>query len=308
VPDDLFPGFESRRVQTERGEVFARLGGTGPAVLLLHGYPQTHVMWRDVARLLAERSTVVVADLPGYGASFRPVPAPDHAPHSKRALAADLVQVMSALGHDQFAVAGHDRGGRVAYRMALDHRDRSHPFAVLDVVPTEEVWARADAQMALLYWHWPFLAQPAPLPERLIAGDPDAFFDLHVRALGLGRQTSRYPVELMAGYRRLLDDPTTVEAICEDYRAGATVDRAHDDADLGRRRISCPVLALWSAAGALPRLYDDVLDVWRAWADDVSGQGLPATHFLVEDQPELTADALATFLTEHLSPVPTAEL
>ena len=301
MPDDLFPGYPSRQVQTERGEVFARVGGTGPPLLLLHGYPQTHVMWHAAAPLLAERFTLVVADLPGYGASFRPVPAPDHAPHSKRALATDLVELMSALGHEQFSVAGHDRGGRVAYRMALDHRDRVRAVAVLDVVPTGEVWARADAQTALLYWHWPFLAQPAPLPERMIAGDPDAFFDLHVRALGLGRQASRYPTELMAGYRRLLDDPSTVEAICEDYRAGATIDREHDDADLGRRRISCPVLALWSAVGALPRMYGDVLEVWRPWADEVSGQGLPATHFLVEDQPELVAEALTTFLSQHLS-------
>jgi haloacetate dehalogenase len=301
VPDDLFAGFDSRRVRTERGEVFARVGGTGPAILLLHGYPQTHVMWHAAAPLLADRFTLVVADLPGYGASFRPVPAPDHAPHAKRALAADLVQLMSALGHEQFAVAGHDRGGRVAYRMALDHRDRVRAVAVLDVVPTGEVWARADAQTALLYWHWPFLAQPAPLPERLIAGDPDAFFDLHVRALGLGRQAGRYPTGLMDGYRRLLDDPGTVQAICEDYRAGATIDREHDDADLGRRRIGCPVLALWSAAGALPRLYGDVLDVWRPWADEVSGRGLPATHFLVEDQPGLVADALSEFLTPHLA-------
>ncbi len=301
MPDDLFSGFDSRRVQTDRGEVFARVGGTGPAVLLLHGYPQTHVMWRTAAPLLAERCTVVAADLPGYGASFRPVAAPDHAPHSKRALAADLVQLMSGLGHERFAVAGHDRGGRVAYRMALDHLDRVSAVAVLDVVPTGDVWARADAQLALVYWHWAFLAQPAPLPERLIGGDPGAFFDLHVRALGLGRDADRYPAELMAGYRALLDDPSVVAGICEDYRAGATIDREHDDADRGRRKISCPVLALWSAAGALPRLYGDVLDVWRPWADEVSGHGLPATHFLVEDQPELTAEALSTFLDQHLS-------
>jgi haloacetate dehalogenase len=297
----LFEGFVDHEVPTRRGVVFARVGGSGPPLLLLHGYPQTHVMWRDAGPLLADRFTVVAADLPGYGASFRPVAAPDHAPHSKRALAADLVEVMAGLGHDRFGVVGHDRGGRVAYRMALDHPDRVSAVAALDVVPTGEVWARADARTALLYWHWPFLAQPAPLPERLIAGDPDAFFDLHVRALGLGRDASRYPDALMEGYRRLLDDPGTVAAICEDYRAGATIDREHDDADLGRRRIGCPVLALWSAGGALPRLYGDVLDVWRPWAEDVSGQGLPATHFLVEDQPQLVAEALGTFLGRHLA-------
>jgi haloacetate dehalogenase len=291
-----FAGFEDHLVGTDRGDVFARVGGTGPPLLLLHGYPQTHVMWGKTATLLAERFTVVVADLPGYGRSFRPVPADDHLPHAKRVLAADLVQAMSRLGHERFSVAGHDRGGRVAYRMALDHPDRVSALSVLDVVPTGEVWGRADADLAMLYWHWAFLAQPAPLPERLIAADPDAFFDFHVRVLGLGRAVDRYPADLMAGYRALLDDASTVQAICEDYRAGATVDRAHDDADRGRRRIECPVLALWSARGALPRLYGDVLDVWRPWAEDVTGFGLDASHFLVEDEPELVAKSLAAFV------------
>ncbi|MEV4348245.1 alpha/beta hydrolase [Actinoplanes sp. NPDC049596] len=292
----MFAGFIPHGLQTARGRIFAQIAGQGPPLLLLHGYPQTHVMWHAVADLLSSRFTVVVADLPGYGASFRPVPAADHAPHSKRALAADLVQAMDLLGYEQFAVAGHDRGGRVAYRMALDHPDRVSAAAVLDVVPTGDVWARADARMALGYWHWAFLAQPAPLPERLIAADPDAFFDFHLRALGLGRAPDRYPAELMAGYRALLDDVSTVQAICEDYRAGATADRRHDDTDRGVRKIVCPLLALWSADGALPRFYGDVLDVWRPWADDLAGQAMPAGHFIVEDQPERTAAALSAFL------------
>jgi haloacetate dehalogenase len=300
----MFDGFVQHALQTARGRIFARVAGQGPPLLLLHGYPQTHVMWHAVADLLAERFTVVVADLPGYGASFRPVPGADHAAHSKRALAADLVQTMGLLGYERFAVAGHDRGGRVAYRMALDHPDRVDAAAVIDVVPTAEVWARADAQMALGYWHWAFLAQPAPLPERLIAADPAAFFDFHVRALGLGRAPNRYPAELMAGYRSLLDDASTVQAICEDYRAGATVDRLHDDADLGVRKIACPLLVLWSAEGALPRFYGDVLDVWRPWADDVTGQPMPASHFVVEDQPEATAAALSAFLLRRPSDFP----
>jgi haloacetate dehalogenase len=255
--------------------IFARVGGSGPPLLLLHGYPQTHLMWHAAAPRLADRFTVVAADLAGYGASFRPTPAPDHAPPSKRALAADQVQAMAALGHERFAVAGHDRGGRVAYRMALDHPDRVSAAAVLDVVPTGEVWSRADARLALVYWHWSFLAQPAPLPELLIAADPDAFFDLHVRALGLGGEPDRYPADLMAAYRRLLDDPSTVAAICEDYRAGASLDRDHDDADLGTRRIECPLLALWSERGALPRLYGDVLEVWRPLcSEDARSYGL----------------------------------
>jgi haloacetate dehalogenase len=300
----MFAGFAEHAVPTGRGTVFARVGGSGPPLLLLHGYPQTHLMWHAAAPVLAQRFTVVAADLPGYGASFRPVPTPDHAAHSKRALAADLVAAMAGLGHDSFAVAGHDRGGRVAYRMALDHPDRVTAAAALDVVPTGEVWARADAAMALGYWHWAFLAQPAPLPERLIGADPDAFFDLHVRALGLGRAPDRYPADLMAAYRDLLDDAGTVEAICEDYRAGAGVDRDHDDADRGRRRIECPLLVLWSAPGALPRFYGDVLDVWRPWARDVTGQGLDASHFLVEDRPEQVAGLLSDFVQRSVVTAP----
>lgn len=292
----MFDGFVDYQLPTDRGRVFVRVGGSGPALLLLHGYPQTHLMWHSAAPLLTDHFTVVVADLPGYGASFRPTPAPDHVPHSKRSLAADLVQAMTELGHDRFAVAGHDRGGRVAYRMALDHRERVSAVAVLDVIPTGEVWARADADLALTYWHWAFLAQPAPLPERLIAADPGAFFDYHVRALGIGHAADRYPAPLIKAYRALLDDPTTVEAICEDYRAGAAIDRDHDDADLGAHRIECPLLALWSARGALPRLYGDVLDIWRRWADNVSGRGLDASHFLVEDEPEAVVQDLRAFL------------
>ena len=201
-------------------------------------------MWHAAAPLLAERFTVVATDLSGYGESLRPVPAADHAPHSKRALALDQIQAMASLGHERFAVAGHDRGGRVAYRMALDHPDRVSALAVLDIVPTAEVWARADDRLALVYWHWGFLAQPAPLPERLIAGDADAYFDHHLRSIGLGREPGRYPEPVIAAYRAQLEDATAVQAICEDYRAGATIDRQLDEADRGRL-IDCP------GAGAL---------------------------------------------------------
>lgn len=293
----MFEGFTDRQVATDRGEVAVSVGGSGPPVLLLHGYPQTRLMWAAVAGRLTDRYTVVAADLPGYGDSFRPDPAPDHVPHCKRVLAVDLLQAMAALGHKRFAVCGHDRGGRIAYRMALDHPDRVSAAAVLDVVPTGEVWSRADAQLSLLYWHWAFLAQPAPLPERMIGADPDAFFDLHVRRLGLGRAPGRYPPEVMAAYRRVLDDPGVVEAICEDYRAGAGVDREHDEADRQRqRRITCPLLVLWSSSGALPRLYGDVLDVWRSWAGDVRGSGVDGSHFLAEDQPDDVADQLRELL------------
>jgi len=240
----------------------------------------------------------VAADLAGYGASFRPAPASDHAPHGKREMAADQVEAMAALGFERFAVAGHDRGGRVAYRMALDRPERVERLAVLDIVPTGEVWRRADGDFARGYWHWSFLSLPAPLPERLIGGDPQAYFDLHVRAgLGLGTAPGRYPAEVLAAYRRALDDPAAVEAMCEDYRAGASVDAERDDADAAAgRRIACPVLVLWAARGALPRFYGDVLGVWRPWAPDVRGAAIDGTHFFPEDRPEETAAALLSFL------------
>jgi haloacetate dehalogenase len=293
-----FPGFEARALPTSRGAVHALVGGEGPPVLLLHGYPQSSLMWRAVAPLLAGRHTVVAADLAGYGASFRPTPTPDHAAHGKRAMATDQVEAMAALGFERFAVAGHDRGGRVAYRMALDHPERVERATVIDIVPTGEVWARADRGFAQGYWHWAFLALPAPLPERLIAGDPQAFFDFHVRAgMGLGAAPGRYPDDVMDAYRRVLDDPGALQAMCEDYRAGATVDAQDDDADrAGGRGIACPVQVLWSARAALPRFYGDVLEVWRPWAPDVRGTAIDASHFVAEDAPEATADALLAFL------------
>ena len=252
-------------------------------------------MWHSVAPTLAERFSVVAADLPGYGESFRPPVTEDHASHSKRALAADLVAAMSELGYGSFAVAGHDRGGRVAYRMALDHPTLITRLAVLDIVPTGEIWSRADAGFALGYWHWPFLAQPPPLPERLILGDPDGFW-LAVERMGI-KSDERYPEQVVAAYRAQCTDPATVEAMCEDYRAGATIDRQLDDADRGHRTIGCPVLALWGGAGSLPRFYDDPLELWRVYAPQLRGHAVDgASHFLVEDAPDLLASELGEFL------------
>jgi haloacetate dehalogenase len=289
----LFDEFAQQELACERGDIFARVGGSGPPLLLLHGYPETHLMWHGVAPLLVDRGfTVVVADLPGYGDSLRPAPGDDHVPHSKRAMALDLVQAMSELGFDRFAVAGHDRGGRVAYRMALDRPATVTALAVLDIVPTAEVWMRTDFTSAVGYWHWSFLAQPAPLPERLILGDPEAWFDFHVRRMGIGDDRTRYPAEVVEAYRRQLLDPSAVQGMCEDYRAGSTIDRELDEADRGRR-IDCPTLALWGTQGALPRFYGDVLAVWGEWASDLRGRGVEASHFLAEDAPEEVAGELA---------------
>ena len=294
----MFEGFEELDLESERGRIHARVGGTGPPLLALHGYPETHLMWHGCAGELAQRFTVVAADLPGYGDSHRPEPASDHMPHSKRAMGADLLQAMAALGHTRFAIAGHDRGGRVAYRMALDHPDAVSSLAVLDIVPTAEVWARADARLALAYWHWGFLAQPAPLPERLIGSDPNGYYEHHVRRMGIGENPGMYPKSILDAYRRQLRDPAVVEAICEDYRAGATIDRELDEADRSAgHRIEAPLLTLWGSRGALPLLYDDVTAIWRDWAPAAQGGEVDATHFLVEDQPGELAARLAGFLS-----------
>ena len=291
----LFEAFEAADIRTPRGRIRAMIGGTGPPLLLLHGFPETHLMWHAVASALRERFTVIAADLPGYGESFRPPPSADHQAHSKRALAADLVAAMSGLGHLTFAVAGHHRGGRVAYRMALDHPASVARLAVLDIVPTGEIWSRADAAFATGYWHWSFLAQPAPLPERLILGDPDAFWIMAER-LGI-KSDERYPQAVVAAYRAQCADPATVEAMCEDYRAGATIDRRHDEDDRGRRTIGCSMLSLWGGDGALPRLYDDPLELWRVSAPQIRGLAVPgASHFLVEDAPDEIAGQLVEFL------------
>ena len=287
--------FETLRIETAGASVFARVGGCGPPLLLLHGFPQNHLMWRDVAPLLAQRFTVVCADLPGYGASGCPDSAHDHAPSSKRAMARDMATAMAQLGFRRFSVAGHDRGGRVAYRLALEHAERVQRLAVLDIVPVGTAWARADARLALGYWPWSLLAQPAPLPERLIAAAPDAFVDAALG--GWGSPADAFPPHVRRAY--VEDLRRNAHSVCEEYRAAAALDRAHDDADLAAgRRIRCPVLALWSAAGPLSSWYADdggPLGCWRAWCEDVRGEALEGGHFFPEELPERTADLLGAF-------------
>ena len=291
--------FQTTVIETGEAKILVRHAGAGPAVLLLHGFPETHLMWRSVAPLLARAFTVVCADLRGYGASGCPPSAPDHAPYAKRAMARDMVTVMERLGFPQFWVVGHDRGGRVAYRMALDHPARLERLAVLDILPTETTWERADARLALAYWPWSLLAQPEPLPERLLAAAPEAIVD---DALGSwGSPPAAFPADVRARYVQALRDPAHAHAICEEYRAAATLDREHDRADRAAgRRIACPVLALWGAGGALDTWYLDAggpLALWSAWAPRVEGRAIRAGHFFPEECPEETAAALTRFLT-----------
>jgi haloacetate dehalogenase len=292
--DDLFPGFRTERVGAAETEIHARVGGAGPPVLLLHGYPQTHACWHRVAPLLARRFTVVCPDLRGYGESGRPPSDAGHAAYAKRAMARDQLEAMARLGFDRFAVVGHDRGARVAYRMALDHPERVTRLAVLDIVPTVETWARMDHRAALDSYHWLFLAQPFDLPERLIGADPDYF--LRWTLASWAEPGAAFDPRALAAYGRAFRDPAVIHATCEDYRAGATVDLEADAADRGRRRIACPVLALWGAARPQARPWDP-LAIWREWAVDVQGEPLRCGHFLPEEAPADVGAALDRFLS-----------
>jgi haloacetate dehalogenase len=297
----MFVGFESSLVETGEAAIFIRRMGTGRPLLLLHGFPQTHLMWHRVAPLLAENFTVICADLRGYGSSGKPPSRADHAPYAKRAMALDMVRVMENQGFSRFFVAGHDRGGRVAYRLALDHAGKVGRLAVLDIIPTGEAFRRADARFALAFWPWSLLSQPEPLPERLIAADPEAVVDDALS--GWGSEWAVFPPEVRAAYIDALSDGASVHAICEEYRAAATIDLAHDHADRkAGRRITCPVLALWSSASALDNWYTDEggpLGIWRSWANEVSGRALAGGHFFPEQNPIETADALRRFFLER---------
>lgn len=298
TPSDI-AGFEAASIPTAAGEIFVRHAGSGSPVLLLRGFPETGAMWREIAPMLARDHRVVVADLPGYGRSDPPPDGDGHIAMAKRSMATTLAAAMAELGHARFVVVGHDRGGRVAYRAALDHPGVVTRVAVLDVVPTYDVWARADARLARGFWPFSLLAQPAPLPERLILGDPQAVVDDALAQWGTPPAT--FPADLRAAYLDALTDPAHVHAICEEYRAAATIDCAHDAADRAAgRRIACPLLALWSGSGALGTWYDDAggpIGLWRDWAEDVRGHAVAGGHFFPEEYPQATATVLSDFLS-----------
>jgi len=286
-----FDGFKLSQIEVGEVSLRVRRGGSGPPLLLLHGYPETHMMWREVAAKLAEDFTVVAPDLRGYGKSTAPADSEDHETYSKRAMARDAVALMRHFGFERFDVAGHDRGGRVGYRLALDHPQAVRRLTVLDIIPTGEVWARADRRFALGYWHWSFLVQHNA--EALIAPDPELFF---FRAQFRSLLTDF--AEAYADYLDCAKDPKTIHAMCEDYRAGATYDRLADEADKAAgRTIACPVQVLWGKKGALEAWYD-TLAVWGAWASDLRGEAIDCGHFLPEEKPAETLAALRSFHAE----------
>jgi haloacetate dehalogenase len=293
----MFEDFDQFEITTSGTTIRGRRGGSGPPVLLLHGIPETHLMWHRVAPRLAELFTVVATDLRGFGDSGKPPSDPNHTPYSMREIAVDQVEVMAALGHPTFAVIGHDRGARCAYRMALDHPGVVQKLGVLDIVPTGDAFDRADKEFSLGYWVWSFLAAPEPIPETLIARAPEVLVD-HMLD-GWSSVPDAFPAEVRAEYVAKFRDPATVHAICEEYRAAATHDHDLDEGDRRQgRRIGCPVLVLWDPGGAVGTWYEP-LELWREWADDVRGGPVPAGHFMAEEAPDETADRLLTFLLRH---------
>ncbi|MGW7093286.1 alpha/beta fold hydrolase [Streptomyces sp. NPDC054874] len=285
----MFEQFAAERVDTGETSVFVRYGGEGPPLLLLHGHPRTSATWHRVAPLLVERGfTVVCPDLRGYGRSRGPMPTSDHAAHSKRAVAQDMVGVMRALGHERFGLIGHDRGAAVALRLVLDHPSAVTRVAFLDGLPISEHLKRADARFATAWWHWFFFAQPQ-IPERVINADPDAWYRGDPQKMG---------VENHEEWRAATRNPDVVRAMLEDYRAGLTIDREHEEADYARgTRIHCPVLVLWSLQDDLEDLYGDPRDIWQHWAHDVQGHGIDSGHHMAEEAPRPLSTALGDFFT-----------
>ncbi len=288
----MLDSFEQTQIDTSGATIHLVKKGDRFPLLLLHGYPQTHVMWHKIAPRLAEDFTVVAPDLRGYGDSSKPEDGPDHYNYSKRAMAQDLAEVMDKLGYQEFFVVGHDRGGRVAHRMALDHPQRVKKLAVLDIAPTYKMYMSTDKAFATAYYHWFFLIQPYDLPERLIGSQPEYY--LRRCLASWSADPAAFVPEAVAEYIRCFSNPANIHASCEDYRAASTVDLQHDEADLDQK-VACPLLALWSERGVVGRRYN-VLETWSERASEVRGKALPGGHFLPEETPEETYEALREFL------------
>jgi haloacetate dehalogenase len=285
----MFEGFDRRRIATSGADIDLLIGGSGPPLLLLHGYPQTRTMWHLVAPRLAERFTIVCPDLRGYGRSSKPPGDPEHATYSKRESARDMVEVMTVLGFEGFGIAGHDRGGRVGHRLALDHPDRVERLAVLDIAPTREIFRGVDQATATAMYHWFFLIQPAPFPETIIGRDPEWFLRWHLRHWSGGADDFFDP-EALADYVVSFSEPATIHATCEDYRAAASIDLAHDD-EAPDARVTCPVLALWG--NRWPR--GDIGAPWRDRVVSLESVALPCGHFVAEEAPDETVAELTRF-------------
>lgn len=287
----MFAGFDRKKIEAGDGiTINCVMGGGGPPVLLLHGYPQNIAMWAKVAPLLAKSHTVVCADLRGYGDSSKPRGLPDYSNYTFRAMAQDQVSVMRALGFDRFHVAGHDRGARVVHRMTLDYSETVRSMAVLDIAPTYTTYTAPNREIARGYWMWYFLCRPEPLPEKLIGADPDFFYETLLGSLG----ASGFSEGQMDEYRRCWRNPDMIHAGCCDYRAAITLDLAMDTADHGTKKVTCPALALWGASGA-PARYFDVEAAWREWCTDLRAVSLSSGHFFIDHLPQETADALMNF-------------
>ncbi|MFG1798230.1 alpha/beta fold hydrolase [Nocardia sp. NPDC049149] len=290
----MFDGFTEFDLTVTGTTIHGRCGGEGPPVLLLRGIPETHLMWHRVAPVLAQHHTVVATDLRGFGDSGTPASTEDHAPYAMRAIALDQVEVMAALGFTSFAVVGHDRGARCAYRMALDHPDAVTRLAVLDIVPTLDAFENADMEFSLGYWVWSFLAAPAPIPETLLRNAPAMIVNHMLDSWSAHPEA--FSESIRAEYISKFSNPATVHAICEEYRAAATLDCQNDHTDRGNNPIRCPVLALWDREGAVASWYDSPLDIWRRWESDVDGMAIEGGHFLPEENPREVSAQLQRFL------------
>ncbi len=293
VDEEFFPGFEPFNIETSGATIYGLKKGNGPAILLLHGYPETHLEWREIAPKLAENYTVVVTDLRGYGNSSKPEDGVNHSGYSKREMAKDQVEVMQKLGFNQFMVVAHDRGARVAHRMALDYPENVTKLVALDIVPTYDLYSTTDKAFASMYWHWFFLIQPAPLPETLLSNNAE--FMLGERTFR-GMVPNLIPERVYGEYLKNFKNPAALHAMCEDYRAGATIDMENDEADLNKK-VKCPMLVLWGARGAMEGRYD-VLGIWRKRASTVVGHSLPGGHWLPEQVPDLVYEEVTNFIKE----------